>query len=260
MDALSLIAREPIEPDGQTTLWQQLRRRILQVIASGALSGGDLLPTERDICTATGLSRTTVRKAFEKLASEGRIVRSRGRGTFVRRATHEASDGYGYSFTAEMRAAGRVPSSKVVGFRCIPAEGLLAERLEVAEGEPLWEIRRLRLADDEPMSYHRVYVPRSYCPSLTSEGLSESVLAAIARETGILPSSMEGAYEAVCLDVTEARLLGQRRGAPALRLVRTNYANDGRPYEVAIIISRADRFQLKVRSDGSEGTFRKTLA
>ncbi|WP_436644405.1 FadR/GntR family transcriptional regulator [Microbaculum sp. FT89] len=49
----------------------------------GHLPPGTRLPTERDLATASGLSRSTVRAALATLEHEGAVVRSVGRGTFI---------------------------------------------------------------------------------------------------------------------------------------------------------------------------------
>lgn len=52
-------------------------------IASGELSPGDKLPTERALVERFGLSRNTVRSALKVLEERGKITRMIGRGTFV---------------------------------------------------------------------------------------------------------------------------------------------------------------------------------
>lgn len=56
---------------------------VRDAIAAGVLRLGSQLPTERQLATATGLSRTSVRAALDRLVHEGRLVRHVGRGTFV---------------------------------------------------------------------------------------------------------------------------------------------------------------------------------
>jgi GntR family transcriptional repressor for pyruvate dehydrogenase complex len=56
---------------------------ILQKIENGILKPGDRLPPERDLATAFGVSRTTVRDALRTLAGLGVIAIQHGRGIFV---------------------------------------------------------------------------------------------------------------------------------------------------------------------------------
>ena len=91
MDALTAIAREPLDSTSDTPLYRQLEDRILQVIASRMLGENDPLPPELAIGSALGLSRATVRRCFEDLVEDGRVVRRRGRGTWRPRAKSTAS-------------------------------------------------------------------------------------------------------------------------------------------------------------------------
>lgn len=56
-----------------------MRRSIL----AGAWPMGSKLPTEQDLVARTGMSLTTVRRAFQELVDEGLVERRRGAGTFV---------------------------------------------------------------------------------------------------------------------------------------------------------------------------------
>lgn len=259
MDALELIARDGIDPAGPMTLRAQIESRIRQLIAAGALVPDAHLPAERLLASRLGVSRTTVRLVYEALAKDGLVSRTPGRGTYVLSAVPDALDGYGYSFTAEMRAEGRTPASRVLGFEQVEADKDQASALEIAEGDLLWEIRRVRLADGVPLSYHCIYIPASRMEHLEWEDLEGSLQHVLAERGGLVPASMDGIYEAVNLDAEQARMLGTRRNAAALKLVRINYSSSGVPYELAIILSRADRYRLDVHFGHGSSTFRKVL-
>jgi GntR family transcriptional regulator of arabinose operon len=53
-------------------------------IAQGRYGPGDPLPSERELCSSEGLSRTTVRRAIQQLVEEGLVYRVPGSGTYVR--------------------------------------------------------------------------------------------------------------------------------------------------------------------------------
>lgn len=65
-----------------TPLHEQLAAVLRAQIASGEIK--DMLPSESYLQQQHGVSRGTVRRAIETLASEGLVFTIRARGTFVR--------------------------------------------------------------------------------------------------------------------------------------------------------------------------------
>jgi DNA-binding GntR family transcriptional regulator len=65
--------------------YQILRQRLRDEIAAGAYPEGVRLPTESELVAAHGLSRQTVRRAFQDLVAEGVVYRVPGRGTYANR-------------------------------------------------------------------------------------------------------------------------------------------------------------------------------
>ncbi len=74
---------EPIDKRGEVPAHSQVRHRILGLLEDGALRPGDKLPPEPDLAQRLGVSRMTANKAILGLVAEGRLVRAKGRGTFV---------------------------------------------------------------------------------------------------------------------------------------------------------------------------------
>jgi DNA-binding FadR family transcriptional regulator len=64
-------------------LTDELVRRLASEIESGRLVPGARLPTEHEIMTATGVSRTVVREAISALRAQGLVVTRQGAGAFV---------------------------------------------------------------------------------------------------------------------------------------------------------------------------------
>jgi DNA-binding transcriptional MocR family regulator len=71
------------EPRAPGPLYQQVASSLRAAIAAGEIPPGTKLPTERSLANQLGLSRTTVIGAYERLETEGIIVRRQGSGTFV---------------------------------------------------------------------------------------------------------------------------------------------------------------------------------
>jgi GntR family transcriptional repressor for pyruvate dehydrogenase complex len=72
-----------IKPVGRPTLVDTVVGHIREVIEQGVLRPGDRLPTETELGTQLGVSRTVVREAVSQLESVGLLSVQRGRGTFV---------------------------------------------------------------------------------------------------------------------------------------------------------------------------------
>jgi GntR family transcriptional regulator len=63
--------------------YQTLREHLREDIVAGRYSDGSRLPTESELVERHGLSRQTVRRAFQDLVAEGVVYRVPGRGTYA---------------------------------------------------------------------------------------------------------------------------------------------------------------------------------
>ena len=147
MNTLDVIASQPLNTESEHPLYRQLQERIVQLIATGFLSEGTALPTEQSLCESFGLSRATVRKCFEGLVKSGRVIRKRGKGTFVSKGNDRPGLDTALNFSAEMAGFGKTPSSHVVSFQQVEAPNWVSELLELQESNAVWQIERVRLAD-----------------------------------------------------------------------------------------------------------------
>jgi len=71
----------PVTPAPRLT--REIAERIADEIATARLSPGAKLPTEQEMVTAMGVSRTVVREAVAALRAQGLIVTRQGAGAFV---------------------------------------------------------------------------------------------------------------------------------------------------------------------------------
>lgn len=61
-------------------VYEQLRKHI----GEGIYKEGDLLPSENELCTIHQATRPTIRKALDRLATEGFIIKQQGKGSIVK--------------------------------------------------------------------------------------------------------------------------------------------------------------------------------
>ena len=237
-------------------LHQQLKAAIEERILSGEWLPGTQLPSERELCEQYDISRITVRQALTALVMEGRLIRTQGRGTFVAspRIAQQLTQLTG--FTQDMRARGKRPSARVLEAGNVSALPAVARALKIEAGESVILLKRLRLADGEPVAIETAYLLEGRCQGLLKEKLAtQSLYDILTKKYNLKPVRATQQMEAIPCPLAEAKLLGTRRGAPVLHIHRTTYDREGRPFELVESFYRGDRytFYAELRGDGLAG-------
>ena len=200
---------------------QSLRARIAELEPHAPL------PSDAQLCEEFGVSRMTARGAVQRLVHDGLVYRVPGRGTFVapERANRTAS--HILSFSDEMRRRGRTPSSQVVERRRRVASADERERLRADE---VVVLRRVRLADGEPVAFETAVFPAKVAPVLDAQAEGASLFATLA-DAGLVPTAGRASLAAEAATAEDARLLGVKRGAPLLVERRLIHDQAGAPLE-----------------------------
>lgn|SRR5574340_1277516 len=228
-----------------TPLYHQLKGALLEAIQSGHWKPGDQIPTEAALAETYAVSKITVREALRELAAMGFVRREQGRGTFVARARLEQGPRELTSFTEEMRRHGYRPSSRVLSRDSIVASGRIAQRLDLAAGRPVLRLRRLRLADSEPMAVQTAYVPLDLAPRLAQRSFaSHSLYEILRRVYGLAPARAREIHCAIAADKETAELLNVAEGSPAMATERVSFLAGGRPLELVESVMRGDRYHI----------------
>lgn len=237
-----------LDKQSPVPLYHQLRELLLEKIESGEWNPGARLPTEDELCEMYQISKTTVRQGLSTLAMEGILIRKQGRGTFVAESRIEQGPVQLTSFSEEMLQRGLRPASKILELKEIPVPSKIAEELELSKGEFVFMIKRLRLADDEPMGIQTAYLPAASSPGLFDEDLSGSLYQILEEKYGIIIAFALETHYATLLDEHEAELLGIPPGESAgLVAERRTFRQDGRPIEFVSSVMRGDRYRISVR-------------
>ncbi len=224
------------------TKQRETRERVLELIEP--LGVGDAIPSERQLGVDLGVSRLTVRAALDELVREGYLVRRRGAGTFV--AEPKVAKGIDVSsFSDDMRRRGLVPASRTLDLREVPAGARLGRLLHVSPAEPVLSIKRLRLADGEPMAIELLNVRASLVPGLTGDDLEQSSfydLLASRYEVEIVAGTQT--VEPTVTNDEESAVLGVPLHSPALLFERVTRTITGDVVEFTTSTYRGDRYRL----------------
>src|SRR5689334_12474396 len=235
------IVREP-----GTSVPRQIEDWLAGQIATGALAPGDRLPTEHDLAKWFGVSRMTLRHALAELARRGLVTKTVGRhgGTVVAASKLEQDLTTLAGFSEQLRRHGMVAGARVLSATERPAGPVAAAALEVAEGSPLYEVRRVRLGDGRPIALERSLFPAAVFPGMLDCRLDGSLYELLEANYGQRPSRAKESLEPVTAGVREAEALEVKEGAALMLVERTAYTDEGTPVEFARDLFRGDRTRL----------------
>ncbi len=218
-------------------------REHLEELIQG-LRVGDALPPERALAADVGISRMTLRRAIEDLVAQGLVVRRHGAGTFVGEPKI-AQPLTATSFSEDMRSRGFTPGSRTLELDETWAGPRLGHRLQVSPGSRVLRVRRLRLADGEPMAIETLHVPLDLVPGLAADDLEDkSFYALLARRHGIHLARATQTIEPTVTDEVESQLLGRPLHSPSFLFERTSWDERDRAVEFVRSIYRGDRYKL----------------
>jgi GntR family transcriptional regulator len=255
--ALRTSARQPppIVRGPGTTVHAQIEDWLAGEIAVGALVPGDRLPTEHELAAWFGVSRMTLRHALGELARRGLVIRAVGRhgGTFVAAPKLEQDLTTLAGLSEQLRRHGMVAGARVLTAAERPAGPAAGAALELGENDPVYEVRRIRLADGHPIVLERSLFPAARFPGMLDCRLDGSLYELLEVRYGLRPHRARESMEPVTAGVREAEALEVAEGAPLMLVERTAYARSGEPLEFARDLFRGDRTRVVVWSSELTG-------
>jgi GntR family transcriptional regulator len=227
-------------------IYFQATENLRQLLREGEYVTGSQFLTERQVAERFGISRATANKALASLVSEGTLEFRKGVGTFVRFTTpHLDYDLRALvSFTEKARAAGKLPTTRVLRLTQVPADASLAELLRVPFQTSLWAMDRLRLADNRPVILERRHLLATHCPSITQEQISGSLYELLTKTLGLEVIGATETIQAVNITGEDATLLGATEGAAGLLVTATALLIDGTPLWHEKTLYRGDSYSF----------------
>ncbi|EGD56171.1 transcriptional regulator, GntR family protein [Gordonia neofelifaecis NRRL B-59395] len=194
-------------------------------------------PSEAELCAEFGVSRGPVRQAMASLRTDGLLVGGQGSRPLVRRNVPEHSATVLGSFTAWADGQGHRPGQRTLLQSRHPADAELAGRLDIAAGEPVLTIVRVRTLDDEPALIERMSFVWEVGQTLMEFDPDSGSINRFMIDHGVDLYSSDHLLDAVAAGPEDADALGVDEGSPLLRVRRRTQDSVGR-----IIESAEDRY------------------
>ncbi len=238
---------EVLKRHDATPLYKQLNTIIREKISSGEWKPDTMIPSENELSKMYGISRMTVRNVITQFVSEGYLYRIQGKGTFVSDTKLELSSFRYGGLREQLEEQGQTVETRLLSCDITPADSYLARKMQVAPGEELYRIRRVRTINNVNISYHKSFVPVRLCPDLDKKDLAGEQLCHILSDDYLLPrGKMVETIESYIADGSKAEYLGIYPGFPLILLQDQIFSPNNEVFEYTRVYFRGDKVKLKL--------------
>jgi len=241
-------------------LHRQLFLVLHEEIARGAMTPGEPLPTEQELCELFGVSRITVRRALADLADQGYITRRHGVGSFVRGNDKTAGHVPARSYMDELRQIQFETDADVVEFNVRPAPASIAEKVGF-DGDALHVVRvRRERRTGETLLVTEVWLPSSLAGTVTAQRLTGTPMYGLLAEAGVTLERVQHELTAEIAGPRTARLLDVAIGTAVLRVNQLAFVAGDRPHHYLSIFLSPSRSRILLNHSADELEMANTMA
>jgi GntR family transcriptional regulator len=230
-------------------MYVQIAASLRSLVESGALPPGSLLPSEKQLCETFGVSRMTLRQAYDVLDREQLVRSQRGRGTQVLPPRIRKEQQQMRSFTEEIRSRGGNPRSQILRLETTDPSPASQQSLQLPAGQQVYRIERIRFNDTTPLAIEKVEIPCFLCPQLGRFDLMRHSLYEILESEFKL--RLDHCVETISAsgpNRKERELLQLPKGVAVLRIERKTLTVNDTLAELAVTTYRGDMYQAVVHS------------
>ncbi len=228
--------------------YSKVKQTIIRNIEDELYTVGQMLPSERELIDTYGVSRITVRRALAELEAEGYIYRVQGKGSFVKGEQHRQDLFSLTSCTQDIIRQGMSPSRKVYACEVTTPNKRQQNELYLNDGDKVFKLKRVYLADDEPVNLTTTYLPYKYIEGIERFDFSKaSLYDVLESKYNIKITRAIRTIEAVSAYEETARLLHVAENVPLLLFKCVIFGEVGGrevPIETFKCYYRSDRFSF----------------
>ncbi|MCS2172090.1 GntR family transcriptional regulator [Scandinavium sp. TWS1a] len=225
-------------------MYRQIADTLRERVQRGELKPGDALPTESALQEEFAVSRVTVRQALKQLTQEAIIESIQGSGSYVK-AERVNYDIYQLTSFYEKLADRNVEThSDVRVFEAIDACQEMAEKLQVAVGDKIWHVKRVRFIQQKPVTLEETWMPLALFPDLTWQVMENSKYHFIEAVKKRVIDRSEQEIVPVMPSEEAVKLLGLDPNQPILEKISRGYLDDGKVFEYSRNAFKSDDYKF----------------
>lgn len=233
----------------QLPLYLQLVKRIEEQINSGDLMPGQRIASENEFCEMYGISRTTVRQALHDLATRGKVIRVKGKGSFIPKyVARKPFDGL-TGFSKEVNYIYNKRSySKVLCQEIILPDEKTSQLLGLKNDEAVIKLQRARyITDIGVVGVDTRFLPLVRFTNLMQEDLEKNSLYEILMtKFNTIPSRAYSEVSGGACPHEYAELLELQPGDPVSVFRDVLFDQNEIPFDYGENIYRIDRYVYRI--------------
>ena len=151
-----------------------------------------------------------------------------------------------YSFTEEMKKQGKTPESKMLSFKEKIAGEKIAQELNLDKEEKIFELVRLRLADEDIYMYEKTYLPVKKLLNFSKKDILNTPLYdVLQKKYNIIFSKATERFSVLSADKKISEALEIDEKSPIIKLQRWTYTGIEK-IEYTVSFLRGDKFEFEV--------------
>ncbi|MEQ4617478.1 MAG: GntR family transcriptional regulator [Corticimicrobacter sp.] len=238
----------PDAVDDRLPRYHRLRDDLKGRIAAGAWRPDEPIPTEIELARTYGVAIGTVRKAVDMLVQEGLLLRSQGRGTFLRRPRFDRSF---FRFFRQVDAAGvrSVPVSRILSQAVEQPGERVRQALGLAPEQSVLRLKRRRSMEAGSVIHEDIWLPADRFVALQALQPDEygNLLYPLYEEKcGEIVASARETLTIEPADAVLAAELGIEAGKPVAVIERIALGYDQLPIEYRLSRGAAEHFRYQI--------------
>lgn len=213
--------------------YRMIATQIRQLLVEGTYSPDTLIPSQHELSRRFGTSRVTIQRALNVLRLEGFLYTKKGVGTFVNSNFSNQDtkpEDYLRGLTNRQNNKQCV-QSKVISFEIRQADPDEQVKLEIGAEAKIYDIIRLRIVNNEPMSLEYALMPVELIPGLTLEVLHRSIYQYVQNTLGLKVGSSCGRVKADIPDAYDREYLQCYNNEPVLEVDQVVRLASGEPFD-----------------------------
>lgn len=190
------------------------------------------------------MSRLTVKKALDGLERQGKVYKQSGLGTFVSGSIpiQDKTDSPADVFSGlKKQLQTDNVESKILQFSVEFPNEQMQKNLELKRTEPVYNIVRLRIVDDQPLIIEHTYMPVKLVPDLDEDVLHDSVYNYMHHKLKLKFGHAYRKIKAVKSDSYDQKYLNAADDDPMLELEQLVWLSNGQPVEYSTSRNRYDQ-------------------